>query len=779
MTDPRLIAPGMDPVILSPAFEAMRRVPRWIPYRLTPKKRESDKVDKVPLCHRTGIPVDAHDPENHADVFTAAISAQRFGPSCGIGFVFTKADGFVFLDIDRALSDDGQWSSTAYELRALLPAAAWELSVSGRGLHAFFKGQLPAHQCAPPDTGLELYDSGRFCAMTGTQAQGDAGTVASVSTVGELVSRYFAPRQSVRKASAAASEWLAMTEGQQLRTVEVLRSALDAIPSDDYHLWIKVGQCLRALGELGRDIWEQWSSKSSKFDDSGLSKWDTFKGDRAGYTGVFTEAQSRGWVHPGRDAATVGFGQAPPPADASSATYWADRPIFGKYPLDLAKALLSRHFEHPEAPRLRCWQGTFYKWEGAAWNELTPADVRARVYEFLDKEAFDFKPSNSRASDFTDALRAAAHLDSSVLPPAWIAGSNRPDPGELTACGNGLLHLPSRALHLPSPAFFSLNAIPSPYIAAAPQPVRWLEFLRNAWPDDPEAITTLQELFGYLLTPDTSQQKLFMIIGPKRSGKGTIARVLTELLGKGNVASPTLSSLGGEFGLQPLVGKLAAVVPDARLGGRSDPRLIVENLLRISGEDAVDVNRKGIPAMTLRLGVRFLLLTNELPRLADASGAMSSRFIVLTMTESFLGREDPGLTSKLLTELPGVLAWAVEGWTRLRARGHFLEPASSREASQDLADLGSPISTFVRECCELDPTAEAATQAIYQAWRTWCGMHGVDRPGDSASFARNLRAAFPKQISPHKPRDGGQRVPSYRGIRIRAGQGWSGTTLTP
>jgi hypothetical protein len=39
-------------------------------------------------------------------------------------------------------------------------------------------------------------------------------------------------------------------------------------------------------------------------------------------------------------------------------------------------------------------------------------------------------------------------------------------------------------------------------------------------------------------------------------------------VGDDNVAGPTLSSLGGEFGLQPLIGKPLAVVSDARFSGR-------------------------------------------------------------------------------------------------------------------------------------------------------------------------------------------------------------------
>ena len=54
----------------------------------------------------------------------------------------------------------------------------------------------------------------------------------------------------------------------------------------------------------------------------------------------------------------------------------------------------------------------------------------------------------------------------------------------------------------------------------------------------------LQEWVGYLLTQDTRQHKILLIVGPPRSGKGTIGRVLRELLGHENVVGPTLSSLG-------------------------------------------------------------------------------------------------------------------------------------------------------------------------------------------------------------------------------------------
>ena len=91
--------------------------------------------------------------------------------------------------------------------------------------------------------------------------------------------------------------------------------------------------------------------------------------------------------------------------------------------------------------------------------------------------------------------------------------------------------------------------------------------------------------------------------------------------------------------MQPLVGKLVAIVTDARLSGHTDPAQVVENLLSISGEDARTVDRKHLTSLTLRLYTRFVLISNEVPRLRDASGALANRMIFLRLTHSFLGSE--------------------------------------------------------------------------------------------------------------------------------------------
>ena len=64
-----------------------------------------------------------------------------------------------------------------------------------------------------------------------------------------------------------------------------------------------------------------------------------------------------------------------------------------------------------------------------------------------------------------------------------------------------------------------------------------MTFLASLWPSDGESISTLQEWFGYCLLPDTRQQKIALLVGPKRSGKGTVARILKKLVGQANTCA--------------------------------------------------------------------------------------------------------------------------------------------------------------------------------------------------------------------------------------------------
>jgi putative DNA primase/helicase len=425
---------------------------------------------------------------------------------------------------------------------------------------------------------------------------------------------------------------------------------------------------------------------------------------------------------------------------------------------------------------LRRWRGAWMHWQGSFWTEVDDGDMRSWLWKRLEhsvyvhvdgrsgiKEQRPWAPTKPKIGNLWEAFEAVANLPSRVEPPSWADGR---ETGVVIPCRNGLLDLQSRKLTPPSPLYFNTSAVPFDYNPRAPEPARWFRFLGEVFPDDPQAIAALQERFGYILSGRRDLQKIFLIVGPTRSGKGTIAAILTALVGAEHTASPTLAGLATNFGLAPLIGKSLAVIPDARMP--RDSSGIVENLLMISGQDRVTIDRKHRDAWTGQLPTQLVILSNELPSLPDAAAAVVGRLDIARMTESFYGREDLELLPTLMRELPGIFNWALGGLDRLAKRGRLIEPESSTEAKDLLRDTSSPIKRFMDERCELDPDASVLKETLYQAWQAWCLANRRDHVGIPETFARALFAAAPKVKGGKATRDAeGGRPPLYRGIRLK------------
>lgn len=493
-------------------------------------------------------------------------------------------------------------------------------------------------------------------------------------------------------------------------------------------------------------------------------------------------------------------------------------------PHRLAGLFLRGQHNHEDGYTIRFWQDEFHAWIDGKYQPVSGKEVSSklshlcnqefqRVYEqqmmvwSAQNEGQGEEQSNDGGAEGGKKGKAPRLLDVSsnlvtnvklavagecLLPksevpgqPCWIEGNGViPDwpTHELVPMRNAIVHLPSfvagqRCTTPPTPRLFTANVADYDWTPEAPEPIRWLEFLGarpiapgspiryQVWDDDPEQIDCLQEWFGLNLVPDTQYQKMVALIGPKRSGKGTIACVLSQLLGSGNFVGPTLTGLSERFGLEPLIGKLAAVIDDARLSPKSDHAIIAERLLSISGEGFLTIDRKNRSAWSGVLSSRITMLSNEMPQLADNSNALTDRFIILQFKKSFFGNEDPKLKGILLEELPGILLWAIRGWHRLRERGHLIQPQSGLEMKEEMRDLSSPIEKFVKERCVIDRDATAKKEDLFRAWQEWCTTNGKKESGMLSVFLRNLRSVVPG-IHSHQYREGKERSRATRGIRL-------------
>lgn len=445
--------------------------------------------------------------------------------------------------------------------------------------------------------------------------------------------------------------------------------------------------------------------------------------------------------------------------------------------------------------RLLRWNNDWYIYSGSDFRYVSPEQMELKIWGMVEEEFERMyrqklaggvtnsappvvkKVTQTLVSAVMKSLMLQVIVESEIMPPVWLGSidGNEPSVSASTfiSTGNGIVNLKDPTKLLPrTPQLFTLSSVPSIFDPNAKCPV-WDNFMRSVFGNDQQSIDTIEEWLGYLLTHDTSQHKLLLMIGPKRSGKGTIMRVIADLVGSRNVTNPTLSDLGRQFGSHALFGRMVATIGDARLSGKADISSIVERILSITGEDLQNVDRKNHDVMTgIRLPTRFVITSNELPRLTDAAGAITSRAIVVTFTRTFVGEEDKQLESKLKAEISGILNRAIEGWHRLNERGFFIQPESGKEELEEFEELTSPIKSFVRDCCQFGKDLESDIDALYTTYKNWCEVTGISHPLHKNVFGRDLKSAYRDKIETRRTRQhecssNQSRARLYRGIGLR------------
>jgi putative DNA primase/helicase len=119
-----------------------------------------------------------------------------------------------------------------------------------------------------------------------------------------------------------------------------------------------------------------------------------------------------------------------------------------------------------------------------------------------------FAPTAHKVADLLDATKGICHMAKDVPTPTWLADNKHPA-SEIVSCKNGLVHWPTRTLLPHRPSFFVHHAVPFAFDPNAPAPRKWIAFLDELWGADRQSISTLQEMFGYLVSGDTTSRRCF------------------------------------------------------------------------------------------------------------------------------------------------------------------------------------------------------------------------------------------------------------------------------
>jgi putative DNA primase/helicase len=453
-------------------------------------------------------------------------------------------------------------------------------------------------------------------------------------------------------------------------------------------------------------------------------------------------------------------------------------------PYDNAREYARRHCWRDGSLALFAWAGKFWEWCGRIYEEVAEADMRARVYPFLDNSVrleitkdeqrwVRFRPKPNHVRDLIDGLRAGVAL------PAWVVPPMHLDTGEhaggVLMFKNGLVDVRTGEKVSATPKHWIHHGLGYEWKPETRCPV-WDGFLESIFPGDQESKAAVEEGLGLSMTEDVSFQKGFLLIGATRGGKGTILQIGEALCG--SYISMDLNTWMQGKDREGMIGRKMIAFPDVRLkepkwyGAKFDPGGIDHKsqglLLKITSADQITIPQMYESAWEGVLFGKVWIASNKTPNFNDQILA-TTRWIYIAFDISFKDREDLTLAARIIAnELPGLAARCLWKYRLAKARGKLTQPAKGLQLQTAVAKSSDPFTQFMMETFVADPNGTVTFKTAYEELISWNKRHGRNLtesiiPQNFQKYARGI-AGFQNIKNAPRPHDTPRRL---AGMRLR------------
>jgi putative DNA primase/helicase len=256
---------------------------------------------------------------------------------------------------------------------------------------------------------------------------------------------------------------------------------------------------------------------------------------------------------------------------------------------------------------------------------------------------------------------------------------------------------------------------------------------------DREVIQFVQRAVGYSLTGDTREQCLFILWGGGANGKSTFLETIIRLLGMHAVPTPFSTVMVQRNPGSPR-NDLAAL-HGARLVKASEAEhhsTFAESIVKeVTGGDTITARFLFKEHFSYKPTFKLWLATNHRPEIHGTDDAIWRRIRLIPFTRQFSGaNKDAGLREKLEGELPGILAWAVQGcldWQKHGLKSARIVESATLEYRQESDQVGR----FIKDQCELQQNNQTPAKELYDGFVAWSVKH-QERPLAINQFAVKL-----------------------------------------
>ena len=281
----------------------------------------------------------------------------------------------------------------------------------------------------------------------------------------------------------------------------------------------------------------------------------------------------------------------------------------------------------------------------------------------------------------------------------------------------------------------------------------WENFLFEIFEGDIELISYIQELVGYSLTGDTSEQILIFLYGGGQNGKSTFMNVMKSLLGDyaKQTDFSTFTVRKNDSGPRNDIARLkgARLVSTIEI---EEGKQLAESLVKqVTGEDTIKARFLYAEDFEFLPNFKVWIVANNKPIIRGGDFAIWRRIRLIPFNVRIAeDKKDKELGKKLKEELPGILNWALEGCRRWQAEG-LKTPRSVELATKEYEEEMDPIKEFLEDICITETLGKTKIGELYQIYEEYCSFVKTN-PIPNRAFGRRLTQMGIKRSRDHNGR---------------------------
>lgn len=704
----------------------LKALPQWILWKF---ETRNGKQTKVP-CQVTGEMAQANNRRTWS-TFATAVKFYLEGDYDGIGFVFSRQDNYIGIDIDKCVVD-GKTNAFAAEIIDTLDSYT-EFSPSGNGIHIIIKGSLPQSVLGTgrknTKHGLEIYSYGRFFTFTGNRENSN-DVYDRTDELAEVFEQYFDDSDIQGRVNLAEFEkdeikisneslWEKMFRS---KNGDEIRSLYNGSLINDDHSASDLALCNYLAFWTGKSA----TRMDAMFRESSLirDKWDV--------------------IHFSDTNETYGERTIGVAISSTSTTILDNKQQFEEFSFNFINENIAevvedkpkRKFKLTEmgnAERIAYEYGHvikyindvgWYIWDGKRWKVDTKKEIEritAKVLRSLSKSDDEAEAKWSRMCERRN-IRMNSIKDLMPLVPGERGDFDTHK--YLLNVENGIVDLKTGKLqqHDRELGLTKITNIAFDENAKCPE---WLNFLDQIFQGDKELAEYMQRLIGYSLTGEITEQIMVFLIGGGSNGKSTFINIIKDIMGDyGRQAKSDTFIKKKETGANNDIARLVGSRFVSAIESEDGEQLSEAFVKQITGGEPVLARFLRQEFFEFIPEFKVFFTTNHKPVIKGVDEGIWRRIRLIPFNLQLpKEKRDKKLPEKLSLEMPGILNWAIEGCLKWQQSG-LNDPSIVMKATGDYKEEMDILGPFMFECCFKREDVQVEAKDLYEVYANWCLKNG-------------------------------------------------------